>query len=102
MLTPHYPTQPSTKKRRRRSRKHTKANPDRRFNSPNSLSTLTQHLLLFYHPTMQFFKSTLFVAVAAAAFVAAAPSPAAATECLNYALPCTENSECCSNECIAS
>ncbi|KZP27298.1 hypothetical protein FIBSPDRAFT_948583 [Athelia psychrophila] len=50
---------------------------------------------------MQFFKSTLFVAITvAASFVAAAPTTE--TECLNYALKCTYDSDCCSNECIAS
>ncbi|KZP11201.1 hypothetical protein FIBSPDRAFT_962418 [Athelia psychrophila] len=49
---------------------------------------------------MQFFKSTLFVAVAvAASFVAAAP---AETECLPLIAACTFNSDCCKNKCIAS
>ncbi|KZP19735.1 hypothetical protein FIBSPDRAFT_955201 [Athelia psychrophila] len=52
---------------------------------------------------MQFFKSTLFVAVAvAASFVAAAPSPADQTPCLGLVQPCTTNSSCCSNECISN
>ncbi|KZP21491.1 hypothetical protein FIBSPDRAFT_891191 [Athelia psychrophila] len=48
---------------------------------------------------MQFFKSTLFVAIAvAASFVAAAP---AQSECIPLIskLACTQNSDCCSNEC---
>ncbi|KZP17743.1 hypothetical protein FIBSPDRAFT_956857 [Athelia psychrophila] len=49
---------------------------------------------------MQFFKSTLFAAVAvAASLVAAAP---AETTCLPIAGKCTFDSDCCSNECIAS
>ncbi|KZP27672.1 hypothetical protein FIBSPDRAFT_948264 [Athelia psychrophila] len=49
---------------------------------------------------MQFFKSTLFVAIAvAASFVAAAP---AQSECLPLIGKCTFDSDCCSNECIAS
>ncbi|KZP17739.1 hypothetical protein FIBSPDRAFT_972572 [Athelia psychrophila] len=49
---------------------------------------------------MQFFKSTLFVAIAvAASFVAAAP---AETECLPLIAACTLNSDCCKNKCIAS
>lgn len=52
---------------------------------------------------MQFFKSTLFVAFAiASSFVAASPNPASETECLNYAMACTYDSDCCSNDCIAS
>ncbi|KZP19752.1 hypothetical protein FIBSPDRAFT_558315 [Athelia psychrophila] len=55
------------------------------------------------HSNMQFFKSTLFVAVAvAASFVAAAPSPAEQTPCLGLIQKCTTNAECCSNECISS
>ena len=48
---------------------------------------------------MQFFKSTLFVALAfAATYVAAAP---AASECIPLIskLACTQDSDCCSNEC---
>ena len=51
---------------------------------------------------MQFFKSTLFVALAfAATYVAAAP---AQSECIPLVskLACTYNSDCCSNECIDS
>ncbi|KZP06367.1 hypothetical protein FIBSPDRAFT_876596 [Athelia psychrophila] len=52
---------------------------------------------------MQFFKSTLFVAVAvAASFVAAAPSPADLTPCLGLVQPCTANGSCCSNFCADS
>ncbi|KZP19001.1 hypothetical protein FIBSPDRAFT_955757 [Athelia psychrophila] len=51
---------------------------------------------------MQFFKSTLFVAIAvAASFVAAAP---AQNECIPLVseLACTYNSDCCSNYCVDS
>ncbi|KZP19750.1 hypothetical protein FIBSPDRAFT_1045339 [Athelia psychrophila] len=52
---------------------------------------------------MQFFKSTLFVAVAvAASFVAAAPSPADLTPCLGLIQPCTTNASCCSDLCISN
>ncbi|KZP06374.1 hypothetical protein FIBSPDRAFT_902857 [Athelia psychrophila] len=52
---------------------------------------------------MQFFKSTLFVAIAVTtSFVAAAPSPADQTQCLSLIQPCTKNAECCTNKCIAS
>ncbi|KZP33504.1 hypothetical protein FIBSPDRAFT_943302 [Athelia psychrophila] len=51
---------------------------------------------------MQFFKSTLFIAVAAAAsLVAATPSPATEA-CADYGYKCTYNTDCCSDECIAS
>ncbi|KAF7983105.1 hypothetical protein HWV62_24047 [Athelia sp. TMB] len=54
---------------------------------------------------MQFFKSTLFVAVAfAATLVAASPAPAPA-DCpwQEYGQACTYNSDCaCLNKCIAS
>ncbi|KZP21492.1 hypothetical protein FIBSPDRAFT_891192 [Athelia psychrophila] len=49
---------------------------------------------------MQFFKSTLFVAIAvAASFVAAVP---AQSECTPLIGKCTFDSDCCSDECIAS
>ncbi|KAF7976988.1 hypothetical protein HWV62_4904 [Athelia sp. TMB] len=51
---------------------------------------------------MQFFKSTLFVALAfAATYVAAAP---AQSECIPLVskLACTYDSDCCSNECVDS
>ncbi|KZP23391.1 hypothetical protein FIBSPDRAFT_858657 [Athelia psychrophila] len=51
---------------------------------------------------MQFFKSTLFVAIAvAASFVAAAP---AQSECIPLVskLACASNSDCCSNLCISN
>ncbi|KZP21496.1 hypothetical protein FIBSPDRAFT_953758 [Athelia psychrophila] len=51
---------------------------------------------------MQFFKSTLFVAIAvAASFVAAAP---AQSECIPLVskLACASDSDCCSNLCISN
>ncbi|KZP23394.1 hypothetical protein FIBSPDRAFT_1015425 [Athelia psychrophila] len=82
------------------------------YNLPLSLHIIQQHSLhplphassLPPNPTtllaMQFFKSTLFVAIAvAASFVAAAP---AQSECLPLIGKCTFDSDCCSNECIAS
>ncbi|KZP23395.1 hypothetical protein FIBSPDRAFT_461960 [Athelia psychrophila] len=72
--------------------------------NPTTQSTsTTTRILTSPNPTtllaMQFFKSTLFVAIAvAASFVAAAP---AQSECIPLIskLACTQNSDCCSNEC---